>query len=409
MDAESAGRRVLTAEEKATELAGELQTAAAVYETVELRAERAIAATAGDAGDVSRIDRRLAFLDRLFPDAAGAADAAAFEHWLRWPGELALQAPGALGWLVSVFGVMAVPAAWGMQQTVAAAGAGTIPRAARLVGEAKAVTVTALPRAWPAAFPPVAPFTGAAPVGWAAASVVLPGVAAVPAPAAPSSLASAAGRIPGGGEARVRVERYDMPDGSRQFALYVAGTQSAVPGNDPFDMQSNLELYGGIRSASYDATLAALDHAGAESGDVVHAFGHSQGGMIAAHLALESGYDTRTLVTFGSPVEADLGPDTLSVAVRHRDDPVAALAGGGHVGSVGAAGSFIAERTADPALGMHDWMLPAHGMDGYTVTAQQLDASHDPRMGAVRAVLDELGAADAVTVTEFAARRGGAG
>ena len=416
--AESARRRVLTAEEDASSFAAELQTAAAVYETVELRAERGIAAAAGDAAEMSRIDRRLASLDRQFPGAADEAGAHAFEHWLRWPGELARQAPGAFGWLVPTFGLMAVPMAWGMQQTIAAAGAGTVARSARLTGGPRAVTVTALPSAPPWHLPAVVPVALGAPGGPFAASGIAPVLAptgsaapvtASPPPAAPSSLASAAGRIPGGGEARVRVERYDMPDGTRQFAVYVAGTQSAAPGDDPFDMQSNLELYGGMRSASYDATLAALEHAGARSGDAVHAFGHSQGGMIAAHLALESDYDTRTLVSFGSPVDADVGPGTLSVAVRHRDDPVASLAGGGHVGSVGAPGSFVAERTADPALGMHDWTLPAHGIDGYTITAQQLDASRDPRMEAVRAVLGELAAADAVTVTEYAARRGGPG
>ena len=122
---------------------------------------------------------------------------------------------------------------------------------------------------------------------------------------APTSLADAAARIPAGGEARIRVERYTMSDGSRQFAVYVAGTQTVAPQTrEPFDMDSNVELYTGERSASYEATLAALEQAGAEPGDVVHAFGHSQGAMVVAHLALEGGFDDATLVSFGSPVEA---------------------------------------------------------------------------------------------------------
>ncbi len=151
--------------------------------------------------------------------------------------------------------------------------------------------------------------------------------------AAPASLADAAARIPGGGDARIRVERYTMPDGTRQFAVYVAGTQTVAPNStEPFDMASNIALYTGERSASYDATLAALARAGAEPGDVVHAFGHSQGAMITAHLALEGGYDTQTLVSLGSPVEADVGEGTMSISLRHADDPVAALAAGGHAG-----------------------------------------------------------------------------
>jgi pimeloyl-ACP methyl ester carboxylesterase len=164
-------------------------------------------------------------------------------------------------------------------------------------------------------------------------------------------------------------------------------------------------LYSGERSASYEATLAALAASGAASGDVVHAFGHSQGAMVTAHLALEGGFDTRTLVSFGSPVEADVGDGTLSIAVRHRDDPVAALEGGGHPGAVGAPGSFVAERTADPQLGLHDFGFPAHGIEGYTDTARMLDASTDARMGAVRALFDELGGAASIEVTEYSAQR----
>ncbi len=173
-----------------------------------------------------------------------------------------------------------------------------------------------------------------------------------------------------------------MPDGSRQFAVYVAGTQTAAPHTEePFDMGSNLELYAGERSASYDAALAALRDAGAGSGDVVHAFGHSQGAMVAAHVALEGGFDTRTLVSFGSPIEADVGDRTLSISLRHSDDPVAALAGGGSAGAVGAPGSFIVSRTADPASGLHDFQLPAHGIDEYARTAMLLDDSGDRTHG----------------------------
>jgi hypothetical protein len=129
--------------------------------------------------------------------------------------------------------------------------------------------------------------------------------------------------------------------------------------------------------------------------------------MVNAHVALEGGYDVQTLVSLGSPVEAHVGDGTLSIALRHSDDPVTALAGGGHAGAVGAPGSFIAERTADPALGMHDYRLPAHGIDGYTETARLLDASTDPRMDAVRGLFDELGSAASVEITEYAAERVG--
>ena len=100
--------------------------------------------------------------------------------------------------------------------------------------------------------------------------------------------------------ARVRVERYTMPDGSRQFAVYIAGTPSgAFGGATRGTAGPTPSCTAGSASASYEATVAALRRPAREPGDVVHAFGHSQGAMITAHLALEGGYDMRTLVSFG--------------------------------------------------------------------------------------------------------------
>ena len=368
-------RRILTVADDARALTGALRGSAAVYEVVDLQAERALADAARDSEAVARIDARIAALGREYPEAGLQATLGTLGHWAAWPDDLAAQAPGALWWLIPGFHAMAIPAAWAMQRVVGTVGAGTVPATARLRGQANEVVV---------------------------APTALHGPAT-----APTSLPGAVARIPRDGDARIRVERYTMPDGSRQFALYVAGTQTAAPNTaEPFDMGSNLELYSGERSASYDATLAALRDAGAESGDIVHAFGHSQGAMVAAYVALEAGFDTRTLVSFGSPVEADVGDRTLSISLRHSDDPVGALAGGGSPGAVGAPGSFIASRIADPAPGLHDLQLPAHAIEEYARTATLLDESGDARMAAVRQLFDQLGDAASVDVTEYSARSG---
>ena len=91
--------------------------------------------------------------------------------------------------------------------------------------------------------------------------------------------------------------------------------------------------------------------------------------MVLGHLALEGGFDTRTLVSLGSPIEADVGPETLSVSLRHTDDPLAMATGGGHDHAVGSPGSFVAHRVADPAGGLQDVALPAHDAAAYTETA----------------------------------------
>lgn len=357
----------------ALDLADRLRQAAAVYEIVELQAERAVAEASGDATAVARIDRRLAGLADEYPDAAVLADRDARAWSREWSRAFGDQAAWGLATIPGVGLLGGHLLATALAGDVRRLGAGTIPRDARLAGTAGSVVVRPVPAGGPSA--------------------------------APSSLAGAAQRMPAG-TGQIRVERYTMADGSRQFAVYVSGTRAAG-GTEPFDNRSNLRLYSGQRSDSYDATVIALDMAGARPGDTVHAFGHSQGAMITAHLALEGGYETRTLVSFGSPVEADVGPGTLSVNLRHTDDPVAVLAGGGHAGSVGASGSFVAERVADPLAGPHDLRLPSHRMDAYAETAAMLDASTDSRMAAVRGVFDELGAAASVDVMEFEARRPG--
>ena len=371
---EVARRRIVSAGEVAIDIVGALLGTAAVYEIVELRAERAAAEAAGDTAAIGRIDSRLAVLGRAYPGAEDRAILGILGHELGWAGSLARQAPGLLWWVAPGFHAAAIPLAWSLQRAIGAVGAGTVPAAARLRGAPSDVIVTPVVSSGPST--------------------------------APRSLADAAARVPGGGEARIRVERYTMPDGSRQFALYVTGTQTAASHTrEAFDMTSNVELYTGERSASYDATLAALEQAGARPGDTVHAFGHSQGAMVATHLAVEGRYDTPTLVTFGSPLEGQVGGVTLSVALRHGDDPVAALAAGGNAAPVGAPGSFVAERTGDPLPGVHDIRMPAHGIDSYTDTARLLDESTDPRMHAVRQVFEEFGSAASVDVLEFSAER----
>ena len=93
-------------------------------------------------------------------------------------------------------------------------------------------------------------------------------------------------------------------------------------------------------------------------------------------------------------------------SLRHTDDPLAMLTGGGHEHTVGAPGSFVAHRVADPACGARTTsLLPAHDAAAYTETARMLDASTDPRMDAVRDLFDELGGAVSVEATEYGAER----
>ncbi|WP_125133189.1 hypothetical protein [Microbacterium sp. 10M-3C3] len=353
----------------ADDLAARVERAAIRYETVELLVAAELARAACDPA-AERAAR--ARLDELrHADPLGFARAVAAFRDPRRPGELSRQVLALAGTLGGAALSLAGATLLAARVMLDRLDRGAVPASARLGGVAPPVAVT------PTRSVPVAP---------------------------PASLADAAARIPGGGAARVRVEKYARADGTAQFAVYIAGTQ-AGGGDEPFDMDSNLALYTGGRSASYEAVVDALAQAGAGDGASVMIFGHSQGAMIGERLALEGGFETPMVVSFGSPIEADLGADTLAVRVRHTDDPVAALQNGGLAGAGGAAGSFLVERTADPAPAWTDLALPAHAMTGYVETARLVDASADPRVAAMRRAFDGLAVAPAGMATEYAAVR----
>ncbi|SBS72695.1 hypothetical protein [uncultured Microbacterium sp.] len=362
--AETAGRSAA--------LAADLRALALVYEMVELEAERAAAEAGGDPARAARLGRALAVLQaeagdagtearRLLDDRRGDAHAELERQIAQ-----ALQPFGPPGWGAAI----ALPLLLARVRTL---GRGLVPRNARLRGDPQPVTVPVLRRG---------------------------------STAAPRALADIAGRMPGHGDSRIRVERYVMPDGSREFAAYIAGTQSALSVSEPFDMSSNLALYDGVRAASYDAAVAALRASGARDGDVVHLAGHSQGGMIAERLALDAQFRVATVVSFGSPVQADVRADTLQITLRHTDDPVAALAAGGAPQGAGAPGSFVAERIVHLTGSVSDLAFGAHQLDAYAETARLVDASADPRVDAVREHLAQLGTATSVAVTVYGAERG---
>ncbi|MFK4762304.1 hypothetical protein ACI3KS_15345 [Microbacterium sp. ZW T5_45] len=226
---------------------------------------------------------------------------------------------------------------------------------------------------------------------------------------APGSASEALGRMPSGSGAQIAVEKYTMPDGSTKFVTYLVGTQNFLPwqsgGSEPWDMKSNVELYGGTTSASYQATLDALAAAGARPGDEVDVVAHSQSGMIAAHLAMESEYDVQVQVTAGSPVEPTLEDDQTLIQFRHTDDLVSGLAGGGAPGGTGSPDSVTVSREGDPVSGIQDVWLQTHHLDTYIETAELAEESGDPRMESLDDFWDGLDDAVEIERTEFHAER----
>lgn len=379
----TAARSAAVAAGDAQRLAGDLDTLADVYEYAELDAAALAARLAGDAPAAARLRARADALASASPGVADRARAAR-EEWLdgRDDGlaDVSWRFALAATWSpVTALALLLTPAA--ATGLIEWAGRGPVPAQRTLGGPAPRVRVTPLA--------PAAPTT------------------------APTTLAAAVGRVPTAAAPRVRVESYAMPDGSRQHVAYITGTKQDAPG-EAFDWDANVDVYlHGEQGTAVASTRQALEQAGVAPGDRVHLVGHSQGAMVATHVAMDSPYDVATLVTVGSPVQGEVGAGTLSVALRHADDVVSALAGGGFADGVGAPGSFVAERSAlSPGALPGQWLLGAHDLDRYVDTAAMLDRSADPRMDAVRERLAELGAASSVTVVEYSATAvapGGAG
>jgi hypothetical protein len=225
----------------------------------------------------------------------------------------------------------------------------------------------------------------------------------------PSTLRGSLERMPKDPSAQVAVEKLTFADGSTKFMVYLKGTQNFAlqdaGGPEPWDMKSNTELYSGEKSASYQAVLDALAAAGAEADDAVGVVAHSQSGMIAAHLAVESEFDVEFVVAVGSPKIPMLGEDQLLVQISHTDDVVASLSEGGSPAGSGAPDSFVATRVGDPVSGPQDILLAPHRWEPYLETASMIDESDDPRAVALGSYLGRLGEAVSVERTEYHAER----
>lgn len=342
------------------------------YEVVELRAQAAAVA----AGDPALADELRDRADRIAA-SDGRIGALADRLVTEWSAHRfdGLGAQGLAGTrLGGAFGALLL----GVGMAAGLARTGVIPAGTVLRGKADAVTVT--------------PVKTSSPSG------------------PPTSLPEALRRFPTTAGAQVKVERYAMPDGTNRFVAYAKGTQSVgYGGKEPWDMKSNKELYSGETSASYQATIDALKQAGAKEGDRVDIFAHSQAGMIASHLAMGSEFDVRVEVTAGSPVEPTLDDDQLLVQLRHTDDLVSSLAGGGSPGGTGSPDSFTAERVGDPDPGLQDFTLRTHVLESYIETAEMLEESGDPRLDGLDGFWDELGEAEDIESTEYHAERVDAG
>ncbi|MBS1673571.1 MAG: hypothetical protein JSS74_06365 [Actinobacteria bacterium] len=417
--------RLSRAEADLDGLASAIGTMADVFELAELRARLAmLGAGEGDAAQardlLQRVDRLLAGNALLRPTEArlradweghvmeGFAEPwgldADPQGWLRkYP------ALGALGWILGPATMQVLlrftPALLRTGVEALAHAQGVLPAGLRLAptpGDAVVVDTTGRV---------VDPRAGAALTAGGAAALG-PGDVRVmrsdPAPGrvagAPATLGEAVARVPSG-RPQVRVEMYEFADGTRRAVAYVDGTRPDGGPAEPWDMDSNIALYADRQdSDALKAVTAALRDAGVDERTPVDLVGYSQGGMLANVVAASGEFTVSGVFTVGSPVEATLPEDVLSVAVRHTDDPVASLAGGGSPNGTGSADSLTITRTVERGHGA-DPDVPAHQLDRYRETVRLAEQSGDARMGAITQHFAGLREAARMTSTDYTAER----
>lgn len=225
--------------------------------------------------------------------------------------------------------------------------------------------------------------------------------AAVP----PAGFGDLATRIPAvsTGGPQIRIERYG--DAARPtWLVYIGGTAewSPVAGVEPWDATSNLVAVADQGAGSYRAVAEAMRRAGIGAGDPVIPIGHSQGGLVAAHLAAAGEFNTVAVATFGAPVAQVPVPDGLpTLAVEHTDDLVPALGGT----DTHPEARLTVRREVYAGAPVPDSPLPAHSLTNYRETARLLDASTEPRLADFRARLATLAGTAPGEATRWRGRR----
>ncbi|MFK4788350.1 hypothetical protein [Microbacterium sp. ZW T5_56] len=349
-------------------LATDLRNAAIIYEITELRL-----ALQQPGADAEAIQKRIRHLFAGFSATSYLGALQSDAIIAQWRGRDSRSLIGQVFRGAGPFGVTAVAGLWALQGIVHATARGRIAAGTTLNGPLPAVTVTQTQPPEPVK--------------------------------APVSLTDAFSRIPNSAdEARIRIEKYEMAGGENTFVVYVTGTREDSP-TEAFDGDSNLQLYFGNQAASSAAVTEAMRQAGVQPGDSIINYGYSQGAMITEHLAMDPRYQVEGQYTLGGPVEGEMGPDTLHVAVRHDDDPIVLLADGGLPGQNGRGDSMVIRDTAHPDVTPEDANIPGHSLERYLQTTRWADGSEDPRMNAVREQLAGLADAKRVTAYEFGAER----
>lgn len=201
-------------------------------------------------------------------------------------------------------------------------------------------------------------------------------------------------------DGQVVIERY-----CNNFVAYVPGTQTWSPiglGN-PIDFTSNLQAMKGPGLAASErgvqlALAEAISAAGATATASIVLVGHSQGGLIAANIALQD-RRVKGLVTFGAPISQLAEQIKVpTVAIQHKNDIVPKL---GLKANPLVENMVTVERVL-PISTPVAAVLEAHDVSNYAKTAELADESQEIGLKRVREqVLAQIGAGGTIGVDKF--------
>lgn len=184
------------------------------------------------------------------------------------------------------------------------------------------------------------------------------------------------------------VRRVVGKNGKGAWVVVIPGTThwSATTDHGPSDATANLATMAGVPSSLYPAIDRALAAAMKESGvrpgsEPVMVAGHSQGGIVAARLAVDDGfrtkYDVREVVTDGSPIDRmKLPPEVNVLSIENNHDVVP------HADGVATPDAINrVDVTCEAPKGEHlHSVLDAHDASRYARSARELTADSNDQL-----------------------------
>ncbi|WP_323792313.1 hypothetical protein [Nocardioides sp.] len=214
--------------------------------------------------------------------------------------------------------------------------------------------------------------------------VVRPGEGPAPdfdAPGSLEDLLQDLGETNRGVDGRIDIQVVGEGDQAR-YIVHLPGTDSW--GDDPGDardLTANLQLVSGQDTAYTRGITEAMAAADIPPGAPVMLVGHSQGGMAAAHLAADAGfqstYDVRHVVTAGAPTAqvGHVASGTQVLSLENSGDLVPLTDGEDNPDQPNRTTVVFDGRTG--SIGEN------HSMDTYRAGGAAVDASDDPSIGHV--------------------------